>query len=49
MTRAAQLSVLVRAARQRIQQINRHRAERRGEWYASIRALMEQVPGGGWR
>ena len=49
MTRAVQLAHLVRAAAARVRSNRRHAPERRGEWYASIRALMEAVPGGGWR
>ena len=41
MTRAAQLAHLVRAAAARIRSNQRHAADRRGDWYASIRALME--------
>ena len=47
--RAIELSHLVRAAALRVRSNKRHMPERRGEWYASIRALMAQVPGGGWR
>ncbi len=48
MTRSQQLAHIVRAAAQRIRVSRRHMPERRGEWLASIRALMEAVPGGAW-
>lgn len=48
MTRALELSTLVRAAAQRIRVIQRHMPERRSEWRAGIRNLMEKVPGGAW-
>ena len=48
MTRALELSTLVRAAAQRIRVSRRHMPERRGEWLASIKALMERIPGGAW-
>ena len=51
MDRANELSAIVRNAQQRIQLGKRATVaeEIRGEFYASLRALMAQVPGGGWR
>ena len=51
MDRANELAAIVRNAQQRIQLGKRATVaeEIRGEFYASLRALMEQVPGGGWR
>ena len=46
-----ELAAIVRNAQQRIQLGKRATVaeEIRGEFYASLRALMAQVPGGGWR
>ena len=51
MTRAHELAQLVRNAQQRIQLGKRATVaeEIRGEFYASIRALMGAIPGGSWR
>jgi hypothetical protein len=48
MNRAAELSMIVRAAAQRIRVNQRHMPERRSEWQASIKALMSIIPGGEW-
>jgi hypothetical protein len=48
MTRAQQLAQLVRAAAARIRRPT-YEQEIRGEFYAGLRALLAQVPGGGWR
>ena len=51
MTRAQQLGAIIRNAQQRIQLGKRATVaeEIRGEFYASLRALMSKIPGEKWR